>query len=134
MWIAPSSPCCSVFTPVYAGNRGDPPLEWRTGTNEFSRKSAWWTIEKLQRVVAGYENTLENWEALYPRVRATWDLVERIEFVQTAQLEKTAMKLWKLGHTRQALELVTKYTYISLHTNFLIARMLLNWAELNAVA
>jgi hypothetical protein len=71
---------------------------------------------------------------LYPRVRATWDLVERIEFVQTAQLEKTAMKLWKLGHTRQALELVTKYTYISLHTNFLIARMLLNWAELNAVA
>ncbi|MEM3788898.1 MAG: C69 family dipeptidase [Candidatus Bathyarchaeia archaeon] len=133
MWIAPSSPCCSVFTPIYAGNRGDPPIEWRTGNNKFNSKSAWWVIEQIQRVVAGYENTLENWEALYPRVRATWDLMERIEFIQTAHLEKTAMKLWRLGHTKQALELLTKYTYNRLHINYLIARMLLHWVQLHTL-
>ncbi|MEM2738226.1 MAG: C69 family dipeptidase [Candidatus Bathyarchaeia archaeon] len=69
MWMAPSSPCCSVFTPIYSGNRGDP-IEWRTGNNKFNSKSVWWTLEQIQRVVAGYENTLVNWEALYPRVRA----------------------------------------------------------------
>jgi len=31
MWIAASSPCCSVYTPIYAGNRGATPAEWMLG-------------------------------------------------------------------------------------------------------
>jgi dipeptidase len=40
MWIAASSPCTSVYSPVYAGHRGDFPVWWMSGSDLFDQVSA----------------------------------------------------------------------------------------------
>jgi dipeptidase len=97
------------------------------GWDSFDPDSAWWTFEQVQRLVAPREPDLELWQATWPHVRARWDQVERREFVETAWVEKVAMKLWEYGKTDLACEVLTKYTYTQLHSNFLRARALLNW-------
>lgn len=129
MWITAISPCCSVYTPVYAGNRGAAPEEWILGWDSFDLDSAWWTFEQIQRLVAPSEPDPEFWEATWPHVRAIWDQVEETEFRQTAELERIALRNWKRGREGVTYELLTKYTYKQLHTNFLKARALLSWVE-----
>lgn len=129
MWITAISPCVSVYTPVYAGNRGATPEEWMVGWNFFDPDSAWWIFEQTQRLVAPRSPDPEFWAATWPHVRARWDQVESSEFRQTAELEGIAMKHWQRGRADLAYELLTKYTYEQLHTNFLKAGALLSWVE-----
>ncbi len=135
MWMSVSSPCLSVFTPYYAGYEGGTPVEWQTGSNTFSRDSAWWAFENIQRIVAPYSNPDPVfYAATAPVIRDTWDKVEETEFKHTATLEDAAMKLWRQGKQDQACKLVTDYTNTRLHTNYNRAIDFLDWlAEMGGV-
>jgi len=125
MWIAASSPCISVYTPVYAGHRGDTPLGWMTGWDFFTQNSAWWTFEQIQRNVAsGKPNYPFNRDA-WSNIRAIFDLTEQKEFLLTSLLEKKVLKHWELGEKDQAHDLLTKYTNRQLLSNWHSAQTLL---------
>lgn len=125
MWVCAASPCCSVFTPIYAGNIGDYPTEWMTGCDCPDSASAWWTFKKIQCLVAGYDASARSVKAR-SHIRDKWNLVEKRLFKKAARLEETAMKLWQSGNAKQACRLLTKFTNKELHSNFLKARQLLD--------
>jgi len=127
MWICSGAPCCGVFTPIYAGHRGQPPEAWRTGGDSFDPDSAWWTFEQIQRVVTPMEPDPEFYNTYHPQVRARWDRVQGIEFSETVQLEKAAMKAWEEGKTDEAQKMLTDYANMRLRKNFWIAQGLLSW-------
>jgi len=124
MWYAMSSPCTTVFTPIYAGHMEDFPVEYSLGQDTFDPESAWWTFEQIQRM------TDKDYAGTIGQIRKVWDQCESQEFKQTAQLEKTALIQWVSGHKEQAQKLLTEYTNTQLHAHFLKARALLKWVSL----
>ena len=127
MWISSGAPCSSVYTPVYAGHRGQTPKAWRTGWDSFDPNSAWWTFEQIQRIMTPIEPDPKFYNTYHPQVRARWERAEQKQFAETAELEKEAMKLWKDGKTYEAHKLLTDYTNRRLRTNYWIAQGLLSW-------
>ena len=129
MWIAASSPCISVYTPVYAGHKGNIPLEWMTGWDFFDQNSAWWTFEKIQRIVAPEKPNPDLRDDYRSQIRYIFDLAEEKEFFMMNLLEKRAMKYWKLGETHKAGMQLTEFTNTNIQSNLRIAQSLLNWLE-----
>jgi len=127
MWSLASSPCLGVYTPIWAGYRGDTPAEWQKGSDSFSPDSAWWTFENIQRIVAPKENANpEFWKVTWRVLRERWNKIEKKGSEQVATLEKDALKLWERGKTDEARRLLTNYTNTRLHSDFLEARSLLD--------
>lgn len=129
MWIAASSPCISVYTPVYAGHRGDIPLEWMTGWDFFNSNSAWWTFEQIQRIVAPDRLNREFMNDEWSEIRFIFDLIEKKEFFLTKLLEKRAIKHWKLEENDIAHKQLTEFTCRNLKSNLQTAQTLLHWLE-----
>jgi dipeptidase len=126
MWIAASSPCLSVYNPIYAGFRGQTPNEWTIGWDSFDSSAAWWRFEQVQRAIAPREGTdPEYYKTHAPRVRAFWDEVEREQFEETDELEQKAIRSWRMGREEQVYEMLTEYSNQKLHDNFLKAGTLL---------
>ena len=125
MWIAASSPCISVYTPVYAGHQGDIPLEWMTGWDFFNPNSAWWTFEQMQRIVAPGKSDRPFKKEAWSDIRTVFDLIEKKEFLLTDYLEKKALKHWEAGEKDLAHDLLTKYTCGQLLSNLHTAQTLL---------
>ncbi len=126
MWIAASSPCISVYTPVYAGHDGEMPLEWKTGWDFFNPNSAWWTFEQIQRIVAPGTPNRPFKQDVWSDIRTIFDLTEKKEILLTVLLEKKALKHWELGEEDLARDLLTKYTIRQLQSNLHTAQTLLH--------
>jgi dipeptidase len=122
MWNAASSPCLSVYTPIFAGNRGNPPDGWTIGWSSFDSSSAWWRFEQVQRAVAPDTGVDEAfYKANAPKIRAIWDQVEKQEFAEVAELQKTAQRRWRPGSETDVYQLLTDYTNKKLQENFVKA-------------
>jgi dipeptidase len=119
MWIAFSSPCVSVFQPIWAGARGDTPPEYRKGTNKFSLDSAWWAFESLQRMVdVDYKNRIKF-------IKDTWRKREQEIFKMAVEREAQTMTLWQTGQKKEASKLLTDLQNTILRGNYLKALNLL---------
>jgi len=92
MWYCMSSPCISLFMPVYA-NISAVPDPYLTGggpedISSYDPSSAWWVFKKLQLLVD------EKYEELHPMVRARWDGLNTDMAADTAQLEDELLQLF----------------------------------------
>ena len=129
MWVAASSPCISVYTPVYAGHAGVIPLEWRTGSDSFDPNSAWWVFEKIQRIAAPEKPDAKCIADDRAKIRYLFDLVEKKELFMTMLLETKAMRLWNLGKSKESGLQLTEFTNANFQSNFSTAKALLNSLE-----
>ncbi|HHY91843.1 MAG TPA: hypothetical protein GX511_00710, partial [Firmicutes bacterium] len=93
-WTAFSSPCVSVYQPVYLG-AGLPP-EAEAGDQHYTPDSAWWAFERLQRQVD------RHYEYYAPIVQETWSGIEEREFLEAARREKEALAHWAAGPKEEA--------------------------------
>jgi len=119
MWCCMSSPCENVFHPIWAGAKGNTPLEYNVGADELDLHSAWWATKSVARMVdRDYENRIK-------LVRDTWQQREAAEFELAAERERLAMILWQNGQKDEAVKLLTDLQNICLHGNYLMALNLL---------
>ena len=100
MWYCMSSPCISIFMPVYA-NVSAIPLPYMTGAgpediSSYNESSAWWVFKRLQLLVD------EDYDGLHPAVRARWDELYADEVAQTSQLEDELLNLYGEGRDDEA--------------------------------
>lgn len=85
-WALLSSPCTSVYFPLFLGGVGVPE-ELGVGSDKYSEGSTWWLFERLQRLVD------TSYKALAPLVRSVWDYIEEVEVgeVRLLRLKLKAM-------------------------------------------
>ncbi len=127
MWSLASSPCLSIYTPIWAGYRGGVPQEWQRGSGSFSSDSAWWTFESIQRLLTPYgDSDRRLWDREGPAIQKRWAAIENRGSDEIGTLEKNAMKLLKEGSAEEAAKLLTNYTNARLHSDFLEARSILD--------
>lgn len=106
MWYCMSTPCTSVFLPVYA-NVSAIPIPYSTGDGpedilSYDPSSAWWVFKKLQLLVD------ERYDELHPKVRDRWDAFYRDTAAKTDQLEKELLRLFQEKKIRDAGQLMDK--------------------------
>jgi len=119
MWCSMSSPCENVFQPVWAGARGNTPLEYNVGADELDLRSAWWVTHSIQLMVdRDYDNRIK-------LIKDTWQQREVAEFELATERRLLAMTLWQAGHKDEARKLLTEFQNACLHGNYLIALNLL---------
>jgi len=119
MWCCMSSPCENVFQPIWAGARGDTPLEYNIGANEVDLRSAWWATQLIQQMVdRDYENRIK-------LIRDTWQQREAAEFELATEREMLAMISWQGGQKDEGRKLLTGFQNACLHGNYLTALNLL---------
>lgn len=87
-WRAMATPCTSAFTPWYLGSREVPPA-YRTGTNQHTGKSAYWTFRDLSRFADVRYATVSG------RTTKGIEAFENKEFKAQAGTEKEALALYK---------------------------------------
>ncbi len=84
-WRAMATPCTSVYTPWYLGSR-EVPDAYRTGTNQHTRHSAYWTFRDLSRFAdVRYEKVSEG-------IRREIGAFEEREFEAQAGMEQEALR------------------------------------------
>ncbi|MEM3587324.1 MAG: C69 family dipeptidase [Candidatus Jordarchaeaceae archaeon] len=115
MWVCLSSPCTSVYLPIYAGSC-EVPKEYTYGRGRYSPNSAWWVFDELQRLVD---------DKVIDRifVRDVWDRFEKEEFKEQKDFEKTVMRIYRKDPV-SAKKLISRYTYLNLSHALGIARIL----------
>jgi len=91
MWHCMSTPCTSVFMPVYA-NVTSIPVPYLTGggpedISSYDPSSAWWVFKKLQLLVD------ERYDDLHPTVRGIWNDYYANAAVETGRLEEELVKM-----------------------------------------
>jgi len=119
MWYCMSSPCVSVFIPVYP-NASIIPDPYTTGggpedISSYDENSAWWVFKKLQLLVD------EDYETLHSKVRAMWDEIYADEVTQISQLESKLLNMFAEGKTREARELIDELVRERLMNAYYIA-------------
>jgi dipeptidase len=101
-WRAMATPCTSVYTPWYFGSR-DVPAAYRTGSNLFTKNTAYWTFRNLSR------HTDVRYQTVIGKTRKQIEAFERHEFEAQVKVEKNAMTLY--GRNKEsASSFLTKYT------------------------
>lgn len=109
MWYCMSSPCISVFMPVYA-NVSTIPEPYLTGggpedISSYDPSSAWWVFKKIQLLVD------ESYDELHGAVRARWDELYSEATSDTEQLEGELVTLFSEGkrdEAREAMDLLVE--------------------------
>ena len=129
MWYCMSSPCVSVFMPVYA-NVSAIPEPYLTGRgpediSSFDPSSAWWVFKKLQLLVD------ENYGELHPMVRASWDDLYTDFAEETAQLEDDLSKLFSEKKNSEARRMMDGFVEDKLTKSYHSATQIMN--ELSGV-
>jgi dipeptidase len=117
MWLCMSSPCTSIYMPIYAGS-SRVPKEYSVGGGKYDSESAWWNFDMLQRLVDDY--VVDRKE-----VRETFDRYEKRAFEQQKEFEKTVLEVYKQDPTL-ARELQSEHTYNHLSTAAEIARIIVS--------
>ena len=105
-WALLSSPCTSVYFPLFMGV--DIPYELSRGTNRYDEESIWWLFEKLQRLVD------KNYKALAPLVRGVWDYIEEIEMEEIKWLRLKVKELLDDGAESEALRKLEEYVKLNI--------------------
>ena len=101
-WRAMTTPCTSVYTPWYLGSK-DVPAAYRTGTNQYTGNSAYWTFRNLSRFAD------IRYEAVNEKIRKKLEAFEKKEFEAQESMEKSAVKLY--GQNKgKAEKFLTSYT------------------------
>ena len=117
MWFCMSSPCSSVYLPMYAGS-SKAPKEYKIGKGKYDQVSAWWAFDMLQRLVddriidRGY-------------VRQMWDRFEQRAFGRQTEFEKVVLQVYE-HDSALAGEILTEYTYQCLSSALDIAKVLIS--------
>lgn len=101
-WRAMATPCTSVYTPWYFGSREVPPA-YQTGTNEFTKNSAYWTFRDLSR----YADV--RYRTAIGKIRKDFGAFEKKEFDSQGKVEKTAVELYSKDKNL-ARQYLTKYS------------------------
>jgi len=104
-WALLSSPCVSVYFPLFIGI--GIPEELSRGTNKYDEKSMWWLFEKLQRLVD------KNYKALAPLVRGVWDYIEETEMNEVRLLRFKVNELLEKGVKREAIKKLEEYVKLN---------------------
>jgi len=119
MWCCMSSPCENVFQPIWAGSRGNTPLEYNVGADELDLRSAWWVTHSIQLMVdRDYENRIK-------LIKDTWQQREAAEFELATERGLLAMTLWQGGQKDEARKFLTEFQNACLHGNYLTSLNLL---------
>lgn len=88
VWTSMRTPCTGVYVPWYMGIR-DVPRPYKTGTDEVSKGSAWWTFRELDSYVdAHYAKTI-------PTVRAAFGTFQGRMLADQAGFERMVAKVYK---------------------------------------
>ena len=106
-WALLSSPCTSVYFPLFIGI--DIPEELSKGINKYDESSTWWLFEKLQRLVD------KNYKALAPIVRGVWDYIEEVEMKEVRELRVRVEELLSRGIENEALRELEEYVKSNIH-------------------
>lgn len=117
MWLCMSSPCVSVYVPVYAGS-SKAPKEYTLGEGKYDSASAWWAFDMLQRLV---DDCIINRKY----IREIWDYFERKELERQTNFEKVVLQVYEYN-AALAKELLTEYTYEKLSIVLDIAKVLVS--------
>jgi dipeptidase len=117
MWLCLSSPCTSVYLPIYAGS-SKAPKEYEMGGGKYDPISAWWAFDQLQRLV-------DNFVIDRKYVREIWDHFEQREFERQTEFEKVVLQVYERDCTL-ANELLSQYTYQCLSFALDIAKILVS--------
>ena len=104
-WALLSSPCTSVYFPLFLGGIGIP-KELSIGSDKYDEKSIWWLFERIQRLVD------LNYKPLAPLVRAIWDYIEEIELNEVDVLRfKISNLAESLSEARNMIEEYVKHNF-----------------------
>ena len=127
MWSLASSPCSGVYTPIWAGYQGGTPAEWQRGSGSYTPDSAWWAFESIQRLLAPPDNSnKEFWESHWPAIRNRWAATEARRESEIAALEGNVSRLLQQGSPEEARRLLTNYSNVELHADFMGASSILD--------
>jgi len=129
MWYCMSSPCISVFTPVYA-NISAVPDPYLTGggpedISSYDPGSAWWVFKKLQFMID------ENYWELHPEARATWDDLYSDFAEEAAHMENDLLSLFSAKKNSEARRMMDEFVEEKLNGSYNSATQILN--ELSGV-
>lgn len=127
MWFGPSSGCTGVFVPVYAGSMAVPPA-YSLSEQRYSRESAWWTFETIQRLVD------RDYRSYAPHVRAAWERFEAAQFLEVAAVEEKAKAAFGRGDREKGREILTSFTYKQLENALSQAERLVDWLIAQLIA
>jgi len=117
MWLCFSSPCTSVYLPVYAGS-SRVPEEYLVGEGKYDPASAWWAFDMLQRLV-------DDCHIDRKYVRNLWDSFEQREFEWQKEFDKEILQVYEQNYDLSK-ELLTDYTYQRLSHALDIAKILVS--------
>jgi dipeptidase len=121
MWYRMAAACSSAYVPIYEGTTRLPEVYMSDVTDQYDPDSAWWHFKSLMN------NVDEDYEALNPQVRKSWQQFEEIELRQTPQVEERALRAYKCGKFELMEELLTRYTYTHLNAAYNRAWALNEW-------
>lgn len=101
-WRAMATPCTSMFTPWYFGNN-EIPVAFRTGTNQYSANSAYWTFRDLSRY------TDVRYQTVIGKIHKQIEAFESKEFGAQTTIEAEALKLYGQDK-KQAVNFLARYS------------------------
>jgi dipeptidase len=101
-WRAMTTPCTSAYTPWYLGSK-DVPAAYRTGTNQYTKNSSYWTFRNLSR------HTDISYRTLIAKTRKQIEGFEKQELEAQTKIEKEAMTLYSRNKDSVS-RFLTKYS------------------------
>ncbi len=104
MWYATSTPCVSIFVPVFSG-AGTVPLEYLNAGEQFDLSSVWWTFDALQRTVDS------NYDGLFPYVEIFRNTREGHLTKVAGEMQKKATAKYLEGKTKEAKDLMSDFSF-----------------------
>lgn len=103
VWLAFDNVASSIYVPLYCGIT-DVAESYKTPGRPqgFSRQSAWWAFNRLGTLAA------HRWGDMHEDVWAVWKPLQQELFARQAELEKTALELYK-SNPQKARQYLTNY-------------------------
>ena len=107
VWLAMDNVATSIYIPVYCSTT-DLPESYKTPgrPNGYTRESAWWAFNRLGTLTA------QRWGDMRHDVDAVWDPWQEELFSYQQQIENEVLELIKEGKEKEAVDLLTIYTYM----------------------
>lgn len=123
IWYAMTSPCTSVYLPIYASATKIPtPYQYGVGGDwsNYDPNSAWWIFKRLQTIVDNDYNTL------HPMVRDKLDKLYSQVKSKKHVLEEDVARLLDLGQEDEAINQINSFTSEELFNAYTVAKELIS--------
>ena len=104
MWYSISTPCTSIFVPVFSGSERVPE-EYLNAGEVFDSSSAWWTFDALQKAVD------KDYDGLFPYFEIYRNARERYLIKKAGEIQARASAKYEKGKTRDAKELLSEFSF-----------------------